>query len=168
MWLYTRSKCELKFYLHTKVKLVQTIQTTNWLSKDLQQLYTTPKTKVHIQVTNHICLPLLIQHKTEILLHIFVTLCMFLMLLLFSLYVLIAVTVKSVWPVDGPSMKILRCWWSANRMNKCLSSGMMWIMRTCRWTGRDGVASLHCRQLPVRMTLLTANIGHHTWNSTKV
>jgi hypothetical protein len=41
---------------------------------DHQQVYKTPKTKVHIQVTNHICLPLLIQYKTEILFHIAVTL----------------------------------------------------------------------------------------------
>jgi hypothetical protein len=44
------------------------------LIKNHQQVYTTSKTKVHIQVTNHICLLLLIKKK-EILLHIVITLC---------------------------------------------------------------------------------------------
>lgn len=75
MWLCARPKCELKLYLNRKVKLVQTIQNTNCSSKDHQQVYTTPKTKVHIQVINHICLPLLIQYKTEKLLRIVVIPC---------------------------------------------------------------------------------------------
>lgn len=238
MWPCTKSKCELTLGLNTKVILVQTIPTTNFLSKNQLQVHTTQEAKADIWITNYICISRLIQYKRVIVSHTVVTLCdgivlthnsslhiddntftrKFLLLhyymlgkmvhfkwwylltpphsmtsyktrilnfqhcrnlkshiwsfiwifsftFLHLLYFVTSVTVTFVWPVDGPSVKILRCGWSTNRMNKWLSSGMMWIMWTCHWTGRDRVPSLHCRQLPVGMTLLTPNIGHHTWNS---